>query len=83
MSDTYQDIETRIQDAIHTIQSQENPNISDTARQFSVPRQRLYPCWHGRPVKSNLLGPNHRFSIKEERALCCYLNRLDQIGFPA
>src|SRR5947208_3380963 len=83
MSDTYQDIKTQIQDAIDAIQGQEYPNISDIARQFRVPLQRLYHRWHGRPAKTDLPGPNRRLSNEEERALCRYLDRLDRMGLPA
>ena len=83
MSDTYQDIESRIQHAITVIQGQESANISDIARQFGVPLQRLYHRWHGRPAKTDLSGPNRRLNIEEERALCRYLDRLDRMGLPA
>jgi hypothetical protein len=83
MSDTYRDIESRIQHAIIVIRGQESANISDVAHQFGVLLQHLYHCWHGKPTKTDLSGPNHHLNIKEEHALYCYLDRLDRMGLPA
>ena len=47
-----------------------------------MPPQRLYHRWHGRPVKTDLLGPNRRLSNEEECALYRYLDRLNRMGLP-
>jgi hypothetical protein len=83
MSDSYKDIEEQISIALQAIETSEAPNISAAARQFNIPRQRLYHCFHGRPAKTNLPGFNRRFNNEEERALCRYLDRLDRMGLPA
>jgi hypothetical protein len=58
MSDSYKDIEERISIALQAIETSKAPNISAAARQFNVPRQRLYYRFHGRPAKTNLPGFN-------------------------
>jgi predicted N-acyltransferase len=83
MSGLYHDIESRIQDALHLIEPGTEPNISELARQFTVPRGRLYARYHGRLSKSDYLGFNRCLSDQEEVALCRYLDRLDCMGLPA
>jgi hypothetical protein len=82
MSDTYQDIELRIQHTITVIQGQESANISDVERRFGMLLQRLYHRWHGKPTKTDLSGPNHYLNLEEKHILCRYLDSLDRMGLP-
>ena len=83
MSDLYEAIEEQISQALQALQNNEAPNISAAARQFDVPRQRLHHRFHGRPAKTSLPSFNHHLNKEEERAICRYLNCLDQLGLPA
>ena len=69
MSHSYHDIESRIQDALYLIKPGTEPNISELAHQFTVPRGRLYARYYSRLSKSDLLGFNRRLSDQEEVAL--------------
>jgi hypothetical protein len=84
MSDTYSEIEKRIQQAVDKMQTLEStPIIADFARQYDVSYQRLYAKFHGTLAKSDRISGNRRFSDIEEKALCWYLDRLDKLGLPA
>jgi hypothetical protein len=84
MSDTYSEVEKRIQQAVNEIRALEStPMIADFARQYDVPYQRLYARFHGTLAKSDLVSGNCKFSDIEEKALCRHLDRLDKIGLPA
>jgi hypothetical protein len=85
MSDTYSEVEKRIQQAVDEMRALEStPIITDFARQYDVPYQRLYARFHGALAKSDFVSGNRRFPDIEEKALCRYLDRLDnKLGLPA
>jgi hypothetical protein len=84
MSDTYPEIETRIQQAVNEMRALESiPVIADFARKYDVPYQRLHGRFYGTPAKSDLIPGNCRFLDIEEKAICRYLDRLDKLGLPA
>jgi hypothetical protein len=84
MSDTYPEIETRIQLAVDEMQALEStPMIADFARKSDDPYQRLRGRFHGTPAKTDPIPGNHRFSEIKEKAICQYLDRLDKLGLPA
>jgi hypothetical protein len=84
MSDTYSEVEKRIQRAVDEMRTLEPaPIIADFARQYDVPCHRLYARLHETLAKTDLVSGNRRFSDIEEKALCRYLDRLDKLGLPA
>jgi hypothetical protein len=80
--ESYESIETRIQEAIDVLQErdEEKPNLSAAAREFEVPMQRLRARWNGRRSKCDVPGPNKKLTGDQELAVCLYLDRLDAIG---
>jgi len=84
MSNTYSEVEKRIQQAVDEMRALESaPVIADFARQYDVPYNRLYGRFHGTPAKSDLVPGNRRLLDVEEKAICRYLDRLDKLGLPA
>jgi hypothetical protein len=47
MSDSYNDIESRIQAALASISPDEKPNIAKLSRDYTVPEQRLRARYKG------------------------------------
>jgi len=82
MSETYTDIEARIQAACLKLSELEKPNIAAIAREYSIPEQRLRARAAGQPSRSQRVVGNKRLSEAEELA-GLYLKRLDSIGTAA
>ena len=83
MSETYTDIEARIQAACLKLSELEKPNIAAIAREYSIPEQRLRARAAGQPSRSQRVVGNKRLSEAEELAVCLYLRPLDSIGTAA
>ena len=77
MSETYTDIEARIQAACLKLSELEKPNIAAIAREYSIPEQRLRARAAGQPSRSQRVVGNKRLSEAKELAICLYLKRLD------
>ena len=73
-------VEGRIQDALGYLQENPEASISQVARDFHVPRTRLYARSRGIPSKVGHLLTNIRFTDAEEIALCRYIDRLDMVN---
>jgi hypothetical protein len=83
MSDTYSEVERKIQQAVDEMRAlKSTPVITDFARKYDVPYYRLHARFNGILAKSDLIPGNRRFSDIEEKALCQYLDRLDKLGLP-
>ena len=74
MAESYQEIEDRIDDAICTLNEAEYPNISQTAREFDVPPQRLRRRFKDVQNKIQCEGSNKKLSEDQELVLCHYLD---------
>ncbi|KAJ5556073.1 hypothetical protein N7513_003715 [Penicillium frequentans] len=73
MSESYQVIEARIQEAIEEISVQKKPNIAKTARDFSA---RL----NGRVSRSERLPAGRKLDATQEEAICKYIDYLESLG---
>ena len=80
MSESYSEIESRIQEALDALSKRDKPNIAAAAREFRVPEQRLRARWKGRLSKQARPAANRKLSEDQELAVCQYLDRLDTIG---
>lgn len=80
MANTYLDIEDRIIEACHALYHEEKPNISQAARQFDVPYDRLRARYKGRVSRSERPVIGRKLDDAQEEALCNYLNTLDDLG---
>ncbi len=84
MAATYAIIEDRIQKAIDAINTRENPNRAEIAREFRVPYERLRSRLKGYQSKTAVRGLHNRaLKPDQESALRQYLITLDQLGLPA
>jgi hypothetical protein len=83
MPESYQQIETRIENAIVAILREENPNISRFAREFNVPYGRLRNRLKGRDSRSTRPPTRRLLSDAQESALCRYINILDELDIHA
>ena len=80
MPDSTQKIEDRISEAISFKESNPNIKLTELAKQFHIPRQRLYQRILGRPSKIKHTPTNTRLSRAQETALCNYIDRLDRLN---
>ena len=84
MAAIYAIIEGRIQKVIDVINTRENPNRAEIAREFNVPVQRLRSRLRGYQFKTAVRGLHNRaLKPDQESALRQYLIKLDQLGLPA
>ncbi len=84
MTSTYAIIEGRIQKAIDAINTRENPNRAEIAREFRVPYERLRSRLKGYQSKTAVRGLHNRaLKPDQESALRQYLIKLDQLGLSA
>ncbi len=84
MAATYAIIEDRIQKAIDTINTRENSNRAEIAREFDVPVQRLRSRLKGHPPASAVRGLHNRaLKPNQELALHTYIKRLDELSLSA
>jgi transposase-like protein len=73
-------MESRIQEAINYLAQNPGAPVATIAREFSVSRHRLRNRIKGHLPKKGLPASNTRLSGPEEKALCRYIDRLDQIN---
>ena len=83
MSESYSQIESRIQEALIALSERDRPNIAAAAREFRVPEQRLRARSIGCLSKQERPAANKKLSEDQELAVCQYLDRLDTIGTAA
>ena len=83
MSESYSEIESRIQEALDALSKRDKPNIAAAAREFRVPEQRLRARWNGCLSKQERPAANRKLSEALELAVCRYLDRLDAVGTAA
>ena len=69
MTDSYDEIEARIQAALVSISHEENSNIAKLARDYAVPESRLRARYKGRKNRSNCGEEDHCLSDDQESAL--------------
>ena len=74
------DIEKRISDACASAVSQNRPNISELARQFDVPYQRLRGRINGRPTLNQRRHYPNALDNTQEEALVQWVRRIDSMG---
>jgi Tc5 transposase DNA-binding domain len=70
MTDSYDEIEARIQAALASISPEEKPNIAKLSRDYAVPESRLHARYKGRKNRSNCGGAGRSLSDDQEQALC-------------
>ena len=73
-------IEGRIREALEYLQENPEVTISQVARDFRVPRTRLYARARGVPPKLGHRPTHVRLTDAEEIALCRYIDRLDMVN---
>jgi len=84
MAATYAIIKGRIQKAIDAINTRENPNRAEIAREFRVPCERLRSELRGYQSKTAVRGLHNRaLKLDQESALRQYLTTVDQLGLSA
>lgn len=76
-------MEARISDAIDAIRHRDVYVLTDIAREFVVPYQRLQNRYLGTPSKSEVSGLHlRRLEPYQEEALHRYLKEWDDMGLP-
>ena len=73
-------MESRIQEAIQYLDDFPDAKVATVAREFGIPRNRLRYRLEGRPPKKGQTNTNTKLSAAEEKALCLYIDRLDNIN---
>lgn len=72
-----------IDKAIDDLKSQKKPNISATARKWSVERSRLSKRWNGKQGSKQAMYEDKRLlSDPQERELIRYIKKLTDLGLP-
>jgi len=74
------EIEGKIREALDYLEKNPGATISKAARDFRVPRTRLYARSRGVPPKVGHPPTNIRLSDAEETALCRYIDQLDRVN---
>ncbi|BDD61850.1 hypothetical protein MAP00_009298 [Monascus purpureus] len=72
--------EDRMLKAIDALSTQNPPNIAKTAREYGVKRQTLSARWKGRSNLCERPPTNTRLSEEQEKALCHYVDTLEQLN---
>ena len=83
MSETYEQIEARILEAVPVHENQPDRPISTLADEFDVPYPRLYARLNGRQSRIDRPATNKKLTSDMEEGLCQYLHHLDRIGTAA
>ena len=84
MSEIYAEIEERVSQAVHAMQTRKKPMRSRIAREFQVPVEQLRSRLEGKPSASTVRGLHHRkLSADQEKAFYDYFVQLDNSGMPA
>ncbi|KJZ69182.1 hypothetical protein HIM_11435 [Hirsutella minnesotensis 3608] len=73
-------MEARTQAALRHIENFPGAKVATVAREFGVTRDRLRCRLQGRPPKIGQRARNTRLSQPEEKALCRYIDRLDNVN---
>ena len=73
-------MESRIQEAIQYLNDFPTAKVTAVAREFQIPRLRLARRLNGIPPKKGRPASNTKLSVPKEKALCRYINRLDNIN---
>jgi hypothetical protein len=80
MSDFDSEIDARINEAIDTYSSENKPNLSKIAREFTVLYQRLRARWNGRKSLNQRVPNGRRLTFAQEDALYKYIDYLNRVG---
>ena len=80
MTESYEQIEARIQAVIASILPDKKPNIAKLARDFAVPETRLRARFKGQKDRSNCEGAGHTFTDNQEQALVLIIKREEVDG---
>ncbi len=83
MPESYASIEVRLLEALNTLYTQTLPNVTQAARDFNVPYQRLLARFYGVQSKQDRPASGRKLTDVEELAVCQYLNQLDKMGTSA
>ena len=75
MSDSYEQIEARIQAVIASILPDKKPNIAKLARDFAVPASRLRARYNEQNDKSYYKGAGRMLTINQEMTLYNIIKR--------
>lgn len=73
-------MEAKIQEALQYIKEFPSAKVAAVARDFGVPRGRLRYRLEGRTTLSDRPPTHAKLTGPEEKALCCYIDRLDRIN---
>jgi hypothetical protein len=73
-------MESRIQEAMNYLVQNPSSEVATVAREFGIPRSRLRNRNNGKAPKKGTPSTKTKLSGPEEKALCCYIDRLDQIN---
>ncbi len=72
-------MEARIQEAIRHLEEFPDSSLRAVAREYGVPRKKLWNRVEDQQPKKGQAAHNTKFSAAEELALCKYIDRLDII----
>ena len=73
-------IEGQIREALDYLEKNPGATVTQVARDFRIPRTRLYARSRGVPPKVGHPPTNIRLSDAEETALCRYIDGLDRVN---
>jgi DDE superfamily endonuclease/Tc5 transposase DNA-binding domain len=82
MPRSYQEIEKRVQQALDHYERSSEPNLAHSASLFDVPYHRLHRRAKGIPSRITVGGYNKALTDDQEKALCQWIDQLDDLGFP-
>jgi hypothetical protein len=82
MTQSNQDIESRIQDAIDTLSDGKMSTVASAAREFDVPYQRLLRRRKGGKSLFQRDPTGRRLDSAQENALCSWINYRDELSMP-
>jgi hypothetical protein len=76
------ELEIRYQQALATISDQNEPNITELARSFSLPYRSLLRRFHARGKVKTKISPQRALNMMQEAALIRYIKQLDDLWAP-
>lgn len=79
MSNSIENIEDRIQEAIKLYHQSTKPNVAKLARDFGISRDRLRGRIHGRQSNSDRAKATRSLNSIQEKALTSWIQRLDNV----
>jgi hypothetical protein len=80
---SYNDVETRIQNALATYNLKKPQKLTVLAHNFHGPYNRLQCRFNGRTSKQQHSGTNQPLHAAQEVALCSYITCCNKISMPA